>query len=135
MHRHSGCIGSANAKSCSRAHSTEQSANEEPILAAQDVVRRYKETHDSFDAFPDKVAFQLNDTHPTIAVPELMRVLMDENHMGWTKAWAITTQAQMLPCPLVALLGLPCNDAMKNTRLQRVCLLTSCFSSVPALAI
>ena len=55
-------------------------------------MRRYKETHDSFDDFPGKVAFQLNDTHPTIAVPELMRVLMDENQMGWTKAWAITTQ-------------------------------------------
>ncbi|CAL8466863.1 g6399 [Coccomyxa elongata] len=58
----------------------------------QDVVRRYKDTHDSFDQFPDKVAFQLNDTHPTIAVPELMRVLMDENKMGWTKAWDITTK-------------------------------------------
>ena len=60
----------------------------------QDVVRRYKETHTGFDEFPDKVAFQLNDTHPTIAVPELMRVLMDENGMGWTKAWGITTQAR-----------------------------------------
>ncbi len=55
-------------------------------------MRRYKDTHDSFDQFPDKVAFQLNDTHPTIAVPELMRVLMDENKMGWTKAWDITTK-------------------------------------------
>jgi len=56
----------------------------------QDVVRRYKELHTSFDAFPDKVAFQLNDTHPTIGVAELMRLLMDENNLGWTQAWDIT---------------------------------------------
>ena len=60
--------------------------------APQDVVRRYKETHTDFEAFPDKVAFQLNDTHPTIAVAELMRVLMDENMLGWTKSWDITTK-------------------------------------------
>ena len=66
--------------------------SEASLLGWQDVVRRYKDTHDSFDQFPDKVAFQLNDTHPTIAVPELMRVLMDENKMGWTKAWDITTK-------------------------------------------
>lgn len=58
----------------------------------QDVVRRFKETHTSFDQFAEKVVFQLNDTHPTIAVPELMRVLMDENSLGWTGAWAITTK-------------------------------------------
>ncbi len=62
----------------------------------QDVVRRYKETHTDFDAFPDKVAFQLNDTHPTIAVAELMRVLMDDHALGWTRAWDITTKAP--PC-------------------------------------
>lgn len=65
-------------------------------LDAQDVVRRYKETHSDFDAFPDKVAFQLNDTHPTIAVAELMRVLMDENKLGWTKSWDITTKVWAL---------------------------------------
>jgi starch phosphorylase len=53
-------------------------------------VRRYKETHTSFEAFPEKVAFQLNDTHPTIGVAELMRLLMDENQLGWTQAWDIT---------------------------------------------
>ncbi len=63
----------------------------------QDVVRRYKETHTDFEAFPDKVAFQLNDTHPTIAVAELMRVLMDENKLGWTKSWDITTKV-LAPC-------------------------------------
>ena len=61
------------------------------------MVRRYKETHTDFEAFPDKVAFQLNDTHPTIAVAELMRVLMDENKLGWTKSWDVTTKV-LLPC-------------------------------------
>jgi glycogen phosphorylase len=56
----------------------------------QDVVRRFKEANpDNWDIFPEKVAFQLNDTHPTIAVPELMRLLMDEEHLGWTKSWTI----------------------------------------------
>ena len=74
----------------------------------QDVVRRYKETHAGFEDFPAKVAFQLNDTHPTIAVPELMRVLMDENGMGWTKAWDITTQARGCLLPLLApIAGMP----------------------------
>ncbi|GMH36665.1 hypothetical protein BSKO_04538 [Bryopsis sp. KO-2023] len=58
----------------------------------QDVVRRFKERHADFEQFPNKVAFQLNDTHPAIAVPELMRVLMDENKLGWTKAWEICTK-------------------------------------------
>jgi len=60
--------------------------------SVQDVVRRYAEKHNGFDQFPEKVAFQLNDTHPTIAVPELMRVLMDEYKLGWTKSWDIVTK-------------------------------------------
>ena len=60
----------------------------------QDVVRRYKEYHSDFDDFASKVAFQLNDTHPTIGVPELMRLLMDENNLGWTQAWETTTQVR-----------------------------------------
>ena len=58
----------------------------------QDIIRRYKKTHDTYDAFPDKVAIQLNDTHPAIAIAELMRILMDSEGMGWDEAWDITTK-------------------------------------------
>ena len=60
----------------------------------QDIIRRYLVTHkdESFEHFPEKVALQLNDTHPTIGVPELMRLLMDEHGLGWTKSWDITTR-------------------------------------------
>jgi len=55
-----------------------------------DIVRRYKATHSDFGAFPEKVAIQLNDTHPAIAIAELMRVLVDLEHLGWEEAWRIT---------------------------------------------
>ena len=55
-----------------------------------DIIRRYRKHHTNFDAFPDKAAIQLNDTHPAIAVAELMRVLVDQEQMGWDKAWSIT---------------------------------------------
>ncbi|KAL4856697.1 Glycogen phosphorylase 1 [Chlorella vulgaris] len=58
----------------------------------QDVVRRYKEAHDDWEEFPEKVAFQMNDTHPTLLVPELMRLLMDQEGLGWTKAWDLVCQ-------------------------------------------
>ncbi|MEA4972071.1 MAG: glycogen/starch/alpha-glucan phosphorylase [Candidatus Metalachnospira sp.] len=58
----------------------------------QRVIARFKTDHDDFDQLPDKVAFQLNDTHPSIAVAELMRVLVDENDLPWDKAWGITTK-------------------------------------------
>src|SRR5207245_458998 len=55
-----------------------------------DIVRRF-ETHNSdFRDFPKKVAIQLNDTHPSIAIPELMRILVDEKHMEWEDAWEAT---------------------------------------------
>ncbi len=58
----------------------------------QDVLTRYLKQHDSLDAFPEKVAIQLNDTHPSIAIPELMRLLMDRYHISWDTAWGITVQ-------------------------------------------
>ncbi len=56
----------------------------------QRVIARFKSRHSDFDLLPEKVAFQLNDTHPTVAVAELMRVLVDENDVPWDKAWEIT---------------------------------------------
>jgi starch phosphorylase len=58
----------------------------------QDILARYRKDHDSFDALPDKVAIQLNDTHPAIAIAELMRVLVDLHHLPWDKAWDITVR-------------------------------------------
>ncbi|MDP3234640.1 MAG: glycogen/starch/alpha-glucan phosphorylase [Myxococcales bacterium] len=55
-----------------------------------DIMRRYLKTHTDFVSFPKKVAMQLNDTHPAIAVAELMRVLIDEKRVPWDEAWAIT---------------------------------------------
>ncbi len=58
----------------------------------QDIVRRYLVNHDTFDEFPDKVAIQMNDTHPALAIPELMRLLLDEQRLDWEKAWDITSR-------------------------------------------
>ncbi len=58
----------------------------------QDIIRRFKKTHSDFNDFPDQVAIQLNDTHPAIAIPELMRILIDEEGYPWEKAWDITTK-------------------------------------------
>jgi starch phosphorylase len=59
----------------------------------QDIIVRYKKTYkNNFDAFPEKVAIQLNDTHPAIAVAELMRLLLDEEALPWEKAWSISTK-------------------------------------------
>ncbi len=56
----------------------------------QDILRRYKRQHGSFDGFPDKVALQINDTHPAVAVAELMRLLVDVEGIEWKQAWDIT---------------------------------------------
>jgi starch phosphorylase len=56
----------------------------------QDLIRNYLRTHDNFDNFPNKVAVQINDTHPAIGIAELMRLLVDEHLLGWEKAWDIT---------------------------------------------
>jgi starch phosphorylase len=58
--------------------------------AISDIVRRYKKTHTTFDSFAEKNAIQLNDTHPAIAVAELMRVLVDMEDVPWERAWEIT---------------------------------------------
>jgi glycogen phosphorylase len=55
-----------------------------------DLVRRFRKTNQDWRTLPDKVAIQLNDTHPTMAVPELMRILLDEAHLGWDEAWDLT---------------------------------------------
>jgi starch phosphorylase len=55
-----------------------------------DAVRRFRESNTDWRALPAKAAIQLNDTHPSLAVPELMRILLDEAHLGWDEAWDIT---------------------------------------------
>jgi starch phosphorylase len=58
-----------------------------------DVVRRFRRANADWRTFPEKAAIQLNDTHPAMAVPELMRILLDEAHLGWDEAWNITKRA------------------------------------------
>ncbi len=55
-----------------------------------DMVRRFRSNNQDWAAFPDKVAIQMNDTHPTISVAELMRILLDDAGLGWDQAWSIT---------------------------------------------
>jgi starch phosphorylase len=55
----------------------------------QDIIRRYKRQNSSFSNFTNSVSIQLNDTHPAVAIPELMRILMDEEGMEWDEAWSI----------------------------------------------
>jgi len=55
-----------------------------------DLIRRFRRNNTDWDGLPEKVAIQLNDTHPTMAVPELMRILLDDAHLEWDKAWDIT---------------------------------------------
>ncbi len=58
----------------------------------QDIFRRFKKQQQEFECFPDFVAIQLNDTHPAIAIPECMRLLLDEEGLEWDKAWEICTK-------------------------------------------
>lgn len=58
--------------------------------AIRDIVRKYLERHEGFDEFASKVAIQLNDTHPALAIAELMRLLVDEKELPWDQAWNIT---------------------------------------------
>ena len=58
----------------------------------KDIVRRYKKFHQSYNEFPDSVAIQLNDTHPSVAIPELMRIFVDHDGLNWDDAWKITSK-------------------------------------------
>jgi glycogen phosphorylase len=58
----------------------------------QDILTRFHTKHSSLDQFPDKVAIQLNDTHPALAIPELMRILIDIHRLDWDRAWNITVR-------------------------------------------
>ncbi|GHU44221.1 glycosyl transferase family 35 [Clostridia bacterium] len=58
----------------------------------QRIIARFKKYNTKLSKLPDKVAIQMNDTHPTVAVAELMRILMDEEHLDWDDAWEITTK-------------------------------------------
>jgi hypothetical protein len=58
-----------------------------------DLVRRFRQSNSKWSSLPGKVAIQLNDTHPTLAVPELMRILLDEANLGWDEAWDITQKS------------------------------------------
>jgi len=58
-----------------------------------DLVRRYLQNNTDWSGFADKVAIQLNDTHPALAVPELIRILLDEAHLEWDRAWDLTRKA------------------------------------------
>jgi starch phosphorylase len=58
-----------------------------------DLVRRFQRHNDDWNKFPEKVAIQLNDTHPSMSVAELMRILLDDAHLGWDQAWDLTRRA------------------------------------------
>jgi glycogen phosphorylase len=58
-----------------------------------DLIRRFRRTNADWSQLADKVAVQLNDTHPAMAVPELLRILLDDAHLGWDQAWDLTLQA------------------------------------------
>jgi starch phosphorylase len=75
-----------------------------------DLVRRFRKTNTDWRTLPDKVAIQLNDTHPTMAVPELMRILLDEAHLGWDEAWDLTKR--LWPTPITRY----CPKLLRNGR-------------------
>lgn len=58
----------------------------------QDIIRKYKINHNTFDEFAEKNTIQLNDTHPVVAIPELMRILIDQEGLSWNEAWEITNK-------------------------------------------
>jgi len=64
----------------------------------KDILRRFRLKNEEWDELPNKVAIQLNDTHPVVAVPELMRILVDEERLGWERAWSITSNSFAYTC-------------------------------------
>ena len=60
--------------------------------SVQRAISKYMEKHDDIHGLPEKVCFQLNDTHPTVTIPELMRILLDDYNLEWDEAWDITTR-------------------------------------------
>ena len=60
--------------------------------SVQEAVEKFMRRHNDIHRFPEKVTFQLNDTHPTVAIPELMRILLDDYNLSWDEAWDITTR-------------------------------------------
>jgi starch phosphorylase len=64
----------------------------------RDIIRRFQFRNSDWETFPDKVVIQLNDTHPVLAIPELMRLLVDEHGLGWEQAWSITCRTFAYTC-------------------------------------
>ena len=64
----------------------------------RDIIRRFRFRNSDWETFPDKVVIQLNDTHPVLAIPELMRLLVDENGVCWEQAWSITRRTFAYTC-------------------------------------
>ena len=64
----------------------------------RDIIRRFRFCNSDWEVFPGKVVIQLNDTHPVLAIPELMRLLVDENGVGWEQAWSITRRTFAYTC-------------------------------------
>ncbi len=101
------------------------------LSGAQDSFARFKEQHSDFNEFPSKAVFTMNDTHPTIAVAELMRLLIDTEGLEWDNAWAITckvhtspftTQGWILADPLLHdALRLPCSGRRQQPLQKHAC--------------
>ena len=78
----------------------------------QDVLKRYKAKHSDMKGLPSKACFQMNDTHPTIAVAELMRLLIDQEGLDWDSAWSITTQVGCCCCCCCACAAVGSGEAL-----------------------